>query len=616
MTYQARPLPDALHNAALSTGGAVQLGTPGRQWLRRLCFVVPVLAMTVAGTWLATGLTAGAGPLRPALLALLAANLLFLAVTGWPGVLGFLLRLMRHRTPLAACPNGTSRTAVLFPIYNEDANAVFTAAEVMLRALIEQRAERTDIFVLSDTRDPAIALAEEQAFARLSPLFGDRLRYRRRVQNLRRKAGNIADFCQAWSGEYDYMVVLDADSLMSAASITTLIGLMDANPRAGLIQTVPYAVGRETLFARIQQFAARLYTPLLVEGLAFWQGQDGNYWGHNAIIRIAPFMAHCELPILSGREPFGGEILCHDVVEAAMMRRAGWQVWLLPSLAESYEALPANMVDFAQRERRWCQGNLQHLGVLGMRGLRPVGRYHLALGVLTYLSGPLFVLFAGLATLDGVLGGGFIARLLGEPGPARVGFVALTFFLLYGAKLCSLATVLADDAAAASFGGRLRLLASAVLEQASAMVSAPILLVFYTRFIGMMLLGRTVQWDAQPRDDRGVSWGEAVQRMRLPTAIGAIWLVGASMAGATPLHWALSLVPGLLLAMPASVWTSVASFGLLARRCGLFLTEDELAPSPILRAFNRALVRDAVPLAHTVPHQQFGYLHPTEGEAH
>ena len=206
---------------------------------------------------------------------------------------------------------------------------------------------------------------------------------------MRRKAGNIADFCaRSWSAEYDYMVVLDADSLMGAGTIATLIGLMDANPSAGLIQTVPYAVGRETLFARIQQFAARLYTPLLVQGLAFWQGQDGNYWGHNAIIRIAPFVEHCDLPVLPGREPFGGEILCHDVVEAALMRRGGWQVWLMPLLGESYEALPANMVDFAQRERRWCQGNLQHLGVIGMRNLRAVGRYHLGLGVLTYLSGP------------------------------------------------------------------------------------------------------------------------------------------------------------------------------------------------------------------------------------
>ena len=617
MTYQpARPFPVPPQDTARSYGPAPFLARPRGQATRRLCFVLPVLALSVAGTWLATALTAAApGPLRPVLLVLLFANLLFLAVTGWPGVLGGVLRLIRGPAPVAAQPNGTSRTAVLFPIYNEDPHAVFTAAEVMAQALIEHRVDRTDIFVLSDTRDPAITAVEEQAFARLSRVFGTRLRYRRRVQNLRRKAGNIADFCHERSAEYDYMVVLDADSLMSAGSITTLIGLMDANPTAGLIQTVPYAVGRETLFARIQQFAARLYTPLLVEGLAFWQGEDGNYWGHNAIIRIAPFMQHCDLPILPGREPFGGEILCHDVVEAAMMRRAGWQVWLVPSLAESYEALPANMVDFAQRERRWCQGNLQHLGVLPMPGLRPIGRYHLALGVLTYLSGPLFVLFAALATIDGMLGGSFAQRLLGTPGEARAAFVALTFFLLYGAKLCSLAAALASEQAAAPFGGRLRLLASAALEQAAAMVSAPILLVFYTRFILMMLLGRSVRWDPQPRDDRGVSWTEATHRMRLPGAVGVAWLAGVSVIGGASLHWALTLLPGLLLAIPAAVWTSLSTWGLLARRWGLFLTEDEVSPSPILRAFNRALVREGALTSRPVLHHPpFGYLHPAAGE--
>ncbi len=619
MTYQPSRLLTARPRdlARMSAGPGRFNGRVGHLF-RRLCFALPVLGLPIAGTWLAATLTSGAaGKLLPVLLALLFANLVFLALTGWPGVLGALVSLARRAPHAAAQPDGTSRTAILFPVYNEDPRAVFAAAEVMVQALIEHALVRADIFVLSDTRDPAIAAAEEIAFAQLQREFGDRIRYRRRVQNRRRKAGNIADFCATWSGEYDYMVVLDADSLMGAGTIATLIGLMDANPATGLIQTVPYAVGRETLFARIQQFAARLYTPLLVQGLAFWQGQDGNYWGHNAIIRIAPFVEHCDLPVLPGREPFGGEILCHDVVEAAMMRRGGWQVWLMPRLGESYEALPANMVDFAQRERRWCQGNLQHLGVIGMRNLRPVGRYHLGLGVLTYLSGPLLVLFAGLATLDGLIGGGFAERLLDTPGAARTGFFALTFFLLYGAKLCSLAATLASDAASAPFGGRLRLLTSAALEQAAAMVSAPILLVFYTRFFIMMLLGRTVRWDAQPRDDRGVTWGEAAKRMRLPAGVGVVWLAGLSVIGGAPLHWSMSLLPGLLVAIPAAVWTSLATAGLAARRWGLFLTEDETAPSPILRAFTRRMARDGAPLAsRSVVHQPFGYLQPAgEGEA-
>ncbi len=581
---------------------------------RRLAFVIPAIGFPTLGTWLAALLTAGSpSPLRLILLVLLFGNLLYLALTGWPGVLGALARLFGHARIAAGAPNGTSRTAVLFPIYNEDPRAVFAAVEVMARALIDQRVERTDIFVLSDTRDASIAANEQAGFDRVHTLFGDRVHYRRRSDNTRRKVGNIADFCDRWAGSYDYMVVLDADSLMSAETIATMVGLMDGNPRTGLIQTVPYAVGRETLFARIQQFAARLYTPLLVEGLAFWQQDDSNYWGHNAIIRIAPFVAHCELPVLPGREPFGGEILCHDVVEAGLLRRAGWQVWMLPSLGESYEALPANMVDFAQRERRWCQGNLQHLGVLPTRGLRPVGRYNLALGVLNYLSGPLLVAFVALIIMDAVLGGHFAKHLLDQPGWMRNSFVWLTFLLLYAAKFCSLAAALADDKTADLFGGRLRMLASAALEQASAMVSAPVLLVFYTRFIGMMLLGRTVQWDAQPRDDRGVSWAEALQRMRLPGLAGLMWLAAASALGGATLRWSATLVPGLLLAVPFAVWTSYRTLGVLARRLGLFLTEDEVAPSAILRAFNRAIAGDVTPIG-TRPH--FTYFQPaaeTEG---
>ena len=609
MTLQLAASPPTARADAKANPARLQ--TPaGQLVIRRLSFSAPALAMPLFGAWLAADLTAGSGLLRPVLLALLFGNLLFTAMTGWPGVLGALVRLLRRSRPAAARADGRSRTALLFPIYNEDARAVFAAVEVMARALGEHGMDRADIFVLSDTQDAAIAMDEAAEFERLEPVFGSRVRYRRRLANVRRKAGNIADFCERHCAEYDYMLVLDADSLMSAASVATLIGMMDANPRTGLIQTVPYAVGRETLFARIQQFAARLYTPLLVEGLAFWQQGDGNYWGHNAIIRIAPFMEHCELPILPGREPFGGEILCHDVVEAGLMRRSGWEVWMLPSLGESYEALPANMVDFAQRERRWCQGNLQHLGVLPMRGLRAVGRYHLALGVLNYASGPLFAAFTALALVDSLAGGQFIERLLGTAGWQRDGFVLLTAFLLYGAKLCSLVGTLADDDASARFGGRVRLIVSAVLEQAAAMVSAPVLLVFYTRFIVMLLLGRTVRWDAQPRDDRGVSWGEAWQRMRLPLVTGLAWLAVASAVGGPVLHWSLSLVPGLLVAVPCVVWTSLSSLGLAARRWGLFLTEDEVAPSSILRAFTRAMARKGVtPAVRVVP--QFAYLTPS-----
>ena len=572
-------------------------------WLRRAAFVLPVLGSAVLGTWLAaTATTDAGGLLRPALLALVAFNILYMALTGWPTVLGFMLHLFRRKLHAAAAPTGSSRTALLMPVYNENPRSVFAAMEAMGRAVAEAGLPRVDLFVLSDTQDEAIALEEQAELERLRERLppGPGLYYRRRTVNTGRKVGNMLDFCDRWGANYDYMVVLDADSLMGASAIGTLIGLMDANPATGIIQTVPYAVGRETAFARFQQFSARLYTPLLVEGLTFWQQSDGNYWGHNAIVRIAPFVEHCKLPVLSGREPFGGEILCHDVVEAGLMRAAGWQVWVLPQTMESYEAVPANLVDFAGRERRWCQGNLQHVGVLPDRRLRPIGRFHLAYGIMHYISGPIAALFLLLATIDALAGGTFAEQLLFGGGPAQWGLVALSAALLYAAKLTTLATILADAEQSRQFGGRLRVLAGAVLEQLGALVITAVLITFYTRFIGALLCGVSVRWDAQPRDDRGLSWKEAWTRLQLPTLVGVAWLAMLSATSAGLLLWCAPLLFGLLFCVPAAYVSSRVDIGRSIRRLGLFTIPEETAPTSVLRAYQR-LVQTPEPLARPHP---------------
>ena len=563
---------------------------------RRLAFWVPILAATVLGTGLASSATASApSPVRWALLALLAANLFYLALTGLPGVIGALLHAGGRKLRLTARPSGTARTALLMPVHKEDPTAVFAAIEVMARGIVDAGLAHVDVFVLSDTQDPAMATAEQAAFDALLPRLpqGASVFYRRRADNAGRKAGNLAEFCERWGDRYDYMLVLDADSLMGASAIGTLIGLMDANPQTGIIQTVPYAVGRETLFARLQQFAARLYTPLLVEGLTYWQQSDGNYWGHNAIIRIAPFRAHCTLPVLPGREPWGGEILCHDVVEAGLMRGAGWDVWVLPQVMESYEAVPANMVDFASRERRWCQGNLQHSGVLPLPGFRPVGRFHMAYGIAHYLAGPVSAAFLLLASLDAIMGGGFALSML--HGPAAMGLVALTLTLLYAGKLTSLAAALIDPAEARSYGGRWSLLASAALEQLGAFVVSSMLVVSYTRYVFELACGQTVRWDAQARDDRGVTWQEGWLRMRAAFVTGLVWL---AMLPAMPhgvRSWTLPLLLGLLAAWPMAVLSSRVSLGALARRYGLLLIPEEVAPPPVMRAYQRAMPPAALP---------------------
>ena len=576
-------------------------------WLRRAAFAAPVLGFTALGTWLAAAATADAGGvLRPALLVLVALNLAYMALTGWPTVLGSVLHVFRRKLRASAAPAGSSRTALLMPVYNENPRAVFAAMEAMARGVAEAGLPGVDLFVLSDTQDEAIARAEEAELQRVLARLPDRspeapaLYYRRRTVNTGRKAGNLLDFCQRWGGDYDYMVVLDADSLMGAGAIGTLVGLMDANPNAGIIQTIPYAVGRETPFARFQQFSARLYTPLLVEGLTFWQQGDGNYWGHNAILRIAPFVAHCKLPVLRGREPFGGEILCHDVVEAGLMRAAGWQVWVLPQTVESYEAAPVNLADFLGRERRWCQGNLQHSGVLPDRRLRPIGRFHLAYGIMHYVAAPVAAAFLLLATIDALLGGGFADALLLNGGPAQLGFVALGAGLLYASKAVALAAVLADRRERRRFGGAVRLLAGALVEQLGALVVSAVLIAFYTSFIGALLRGSSVRWDAQPRDDRGLSWAEAWTRLRLPTLVGAGWLVMLAFAGPGLLLWCAPLLFGLLAAVPMAYLSSRVELGRALRRIGLFGIPEEAAPASVLRAY-QLLAQSPEPVARARP---------------
>ena len=597
----------ALGSARLDTVlGAPGLSTPGLStdvtplvaarpvWTRRLAFWGPITTATLLGTALGIIATANTGgALRWPLLALLALNLFYLALTGIPGIIGFALHLTRRRLRVSAQPTGLSRTAILMPVHREDPRAVFAAIEVMARAIADAGLPKIDIFVLSDTQDPEAAAEEQAAFDALQHRApaGPGLHYRRRPSNAGRKVGNLAEFCERRGDAYDYMLVLDADSLMGAAAIGTLIGLMDANPRAGIIQTVPYPVMRETLFARLQQFSARLYTPLLVEGLTYWQQSDGNYWGHNAIIRIAPFRAHCNLPVLPGREPWGGEILCHDVVEAGLMRGAGWDVWVLPEVLESYEAVPANLVDFASRERRWCQGNLQHLGVVGLPGFRPVGRFHLGYGVAHYAAGPLTLLFLLLASVDAALGGGFARALLS--GGAGSALIALGAVLLYAGKLTSLAAALADGAESRRYGGRLALIGSAVLEQLAAIVVSALLVVSYTRYVAELVAGRTVRWDAQPRDDRGVSWSEGWLRMRLPVLVGLGWLAMLPAMPGAVVGWTLPLLLGLLASWPLTILSSRVSLGALARRFGLLLTPEEQAPPAILRAYARAMLTPA-----------------------
>jgi membrane glycosyltransferase len=293
------------------------------------------------------------------------------------------------------------RHAVVMPVYNEDSVKTCARIEAIYRSIeATGHLESFDFFILSDTRDLDLWVMEETSWTNLCRRLGGfgRIYYRRRKTNENRKAGNIGDFVRTWGGGYESMLVLDADSLMDGADIVTMTRVMEDYPRLGILQTPPKLIRGSSVFTRLQQFAMRLYGPLFIRGLNFWQLAGGSYWGHNALIRLKPFSEFCELPALPGREPFGGRILSHDFVEAALMVAEGWEVWLAWDIEGTYEEAPPTLVDHLIRDRRWMQGNLQHLWLIFARKLPFPTRMHLFMGIMAYLGSPLWFLFLILGT--------------------------------------------------------------------------------------------------------------------------------------------------------------------------------------------------------------------------
>jgi membrane glycosyltransferase len=526
--------------------------------------------------------------------------ILFTWIAGafWTAIAGFCIRLI-GRDPAVLHPADVdgrpvkSRTALIMCTYNEDVEHVTACIESIWKSLQAQPEEaQFDFFILSDTRKPDIAQAEERAWRALVRRHNARGRifYRRRAQNTSRKAGNVADFVRTWGGGYDNMVVLDADSVMSGSTLVTLARLLEANPQVGLIQTLPSPAGRATLFARLQQFAARLNSQMLSSGLAFWQLSECNYWGHNAIMRVQPFAQHCALPRLPGTEPFGGEILSHDFVEAALLRRAGYEVWMVPDLGGSWEQVPSNLIDFAARDRRWCQGNLQHLGVMPLKGLHWVSRIHMLTGVLAYATSPLWlavlVLSSWVTCQEALHGYQYF-----EPGtyslfPSwpeyRTGEIALlltiTLVVLLLPKVLGAILALVNRVQRQAFGGTWNILKSLFAEQLFSMMLAPAMMIFHSSFVLQTLSGIVVKWDAQARDDRGISLREALIRMKWHIAIGLVW--GAVILAFAPrfIWWMAPVLIGLLVSAPLTMWTSRATLGQKARERGYFLIPEETNP--------------------------------------
>jgi membrane glycosyltransferase len=571
-------------------------------WLARLVVFGGALALTVYGAHEMYKVVAVSSVtlLQWVLLVFFVCNFSWIALAFTSGVVGFFWLSFVGRKPQDLPRILSSRNAVVMPIYNEMASRVFAAVQA-----IYEEVEATglganfDYFFLSDTTQPDVWIAEERALLAMRARLGPKARiyYRHRQKNIARKAGNIADFVSAWGAAYDHLVVLDADSLMTGQSIVTLAAAMESDPDSGIIQTLPLVINRNTLFARVQQFAARIYGPVIAAGLCAWMGRDGNYWGHNAIIRTRAFAAHCGLPNLRGRPPFGGHILSHDFVEAGLIRRAGYSVYMLPTLGGSYEESPPSLIDVAARDRRWCQGNLQHARILlAGKEFHLATRQHLITGIMSYLASPFWMaqLVVGIVI---VLQARYIRPeyFSGEftlfPAWPRFDFqralqlFGTTMAILLAPKFLGLIVAIRDRGTRRACGGALRLFVSTAFEIVMSALIAPIMMLIQSGSVAQILSGRDTGWNPQRRDDGSIPFGDIVRRHRSHVAMGVITLISGLMISPSLVAWMSPTIAGLILAIAISWASGQRWIGLALRRVGLLITPEEASPPAVaLRA--------------------------------
>ncbi len=550
-------------------------------------------------------------PLEIALLVAFALSFAWVSIGAWLAAFGFFYRrlggdprsLDKRSPPADPGYQPRARTALIMPLYHEPVDSCFAGLAAVYRALKrEGHIEHFDFYVLSDSRDPDVWLEEQAAWRHWVEALSahGRLHYRRRRVNLRHKSGNVADFLRRWGRNYRYFVVLDADSLMGAATLLRMVQLMDENPKVGILQAPPSIVKARSLFARIQQFANRLYGLLFSTGLAAIQLGDGAYWGHNAIIRTRAFMRHCGLPSLRGLGLFRGPILSHDFVEAAYMRRGGYEVWLEPALAGSYEQSPPTLVDELTRDRRWARGNIQHLPImLSERGLGVVQRFIFLNGIVAYAAAPLWLLFLILAgtevaqftlwPINYFPGGHRLFPVWPEWHPEwAIRLAASTAFVLLVPKLLSYLDALWQPDLRRSFGGGLRLLAGIVLESVASVLLAPVRMLAHSRFVLEAIIGLRITWGGQNRGGE-MGWWPALLMHGDGLLLGVGWGIFSWWLRPLYFYWSLPVIGPLVLAPAVAVVTSWIRSGDWCAKHGLLLTPEDRKPPPVIADFARLM---------------------------
>lgn len=553
-------------------------------------FVLTLSGVVSAGVQLGRQ---GFGPVEVIALALFSILFAWVAFGFVSAVAGFMVRLKDRKASRRARPQPIlfTRTAILLPVYNEDPGRILAAVQAMTEDLAQHGvAELFDIFILSDTRDLAAARTELAGVDRLRAKLPSTpaIYYRRREENTDRKAGNIAEWVERFGGAYTSMVVLDADSLMSGDTLIELVARMEADDELGLLQTSPELVNAETPFARLQQFGSRAYGRMIAAGQDWWSGAEGNYWGHNAIIRTRAFASCAGLPKLPGRKPFGGLIMSHDFVEAALLRRGGWKVRLAADLGGSFEETPPTILDMAIRDRRWCQGNLQHVGVLGAAGLHWVSRAHLIRGILSYATSPLWLLM--LLAGAGVWMNGRAGPLLSGSHAAGWLFAA-TMAMLIAPKLLSNFLTLTDRDERRQFGGGARYGLSVLFEIIGSTLVAPVLMLMQSASVLQVLAGRDSGWATQSRDPGRLSRREAWRLHRGHIMIGLAAAAIVLAIDPVMLWWSAPVYLGLVISTPLAMALSnprlAACFGLLTT------PEEQQAPDIVRRAGELRAAYDA-----------------------
>ena len=590
-TTDVHGLPRADASAA-PAGEKAAPGTPPSMGWRRAGFAALVLSTSAALLWLMalTLFVEGVDPIGLLMLALFALTLPWTTIGFWNAVIGFMVMTFSRDPARTVAPDlcdvpddapVDTTTALLVCIRNEDTRRLQRNLEWMLNGLVTTgHARAFHLYMLSDSDEPGIAEAEAATAAALSSRFGAsvQVNYRRREDSTGFKAGNVRDFCERWGSRYPFAIVLDADSVMTAQSMLRLVRIMQARPHLGIVQTLVTGLPSASPFARVFQFGMRLGMRSYTLGSASWQGDCGPYWGHNAILRVAPFTEHCHLPVLPGGPPLGGHVLSHDQVEAVLMRRAGYEVRVLPVEDGSWEENPPNLPEFIRRDLRWCQGNMQYLRLLGLGGLLPVSRIQLVLAIAMY--------FGSLAWI-GLMFAGLLRQLPLRPDTGLMLFVAI-LTMTFAPKLATLFNVLVRRRLRTAFGGTARVLSSAFIEILLTTLLAPVSAVAISIFLLGLPFGRRVGWTSQQRDAEGMPLSVAV-RCLWPQALIGIALAGATLWIAPDAFWfGLPIYLGLLLAIPLAMVSASPALGRAMAHAGLCRTPDETWPAAAAAAGSSA----------------------------